>query len=44
MSAVAWDSSGGKQERRFAARRLKDLVTGSPYCPLGRHNGTAQPV
>ena len=35
MSAMAWDISGGKQERRFAARRLKDLVTGRPYCPVG---------
>jgi hypothetical protein len=35
MSAMAWDSSGVKQERRFAARRLKDLVTGSPYRPVG---------
>jgi hypothetical protein len=34
MSAMAWDISGGKQERRFAARRLKDLVTGRPYCPV----------
>ena len=27
--------AGGEQERRFAARRLKDVVTGSPYCPVG---------